>query len=168
MNAEKETLEYKEIYEGVELQLDLEKLSKFEKNPPPKNKVLIDKKYNFKIRNHDLLLLDTTANILGLSRSALITQLIERFLEKNLMAIEEYDVKAMIALLADGLAGNNGSHTGTWKNIVTAPGSNLSFDFMLNYNSPNEFCPDDKVEYHSASFGKVNDILNKFLESVQE
>ena len=60
-----------------------------------------DRKYNLRVREQDLMLLDALAKHVGRPRSDLINELLHRILLKELQALEEPDAMALVALRAD-------------------------------------------------------------------
>lgn len=63
-----------------------------------------DRKYNIKIRQDDLVLLDALAGQKNIPRSVLLNNLLHEILLDELMSIPEHDVRLLLAQTADSLA----------------------------------------------------------------
>lgn len=60
-----------------------------------------DRKFNIRIRQDDILLLDALSKNYGVTRSALINSIIHDVMVDELMSVEELDARVLIAHLAD-------------------------------------------------------------------
>ena len=60
-----------------------------------------DRKFNIRIKQHDICLLDALADHEGVARSVLINKLLHDFLRDELMSIHEDDARALLAVEAD-------------------------------------------------------------------
>lgn len=63
-----------------------------------------DRKYNIKIRQDDLVLLDALAGQKNIPRSVLLNNLLHEILLDELMSVQENDVRLLLAQTADSLA----------------------------------------------------------------
>lgn len=63
-----------------------------------------DKRYNIRVKNEDLALLDSLAESMNIPRSLLLNGLIHDILLDELNSVEELDVKMLLAQTADNLA----------------------------------------------------------------
>lgn len=124
-------------------------------------KTPLDKKYNLKIRNHDLILLDKTAEHLGMSRSTLINLLIERFLTKAIQAIPEKDIQAVIALVADSYA--NTDYEQSWQTTILKDHIRWTIENMMEFNDYAENQPYPDVDFNSQAFTNIKKSLENFL-----
>ena len=131
----------------------------------------LEKKYNVKIRKHDLLLLDIVADKMGCTRSHLTNLLIESFLIKGLKDIKEHDVRALIAETADKLAGIN--YNSSWQETILSDYiqstiavmkkcNDKNFDNQYYYDDPHGYCQ------NSDSYSKVNEIISNKEETNNE
>lgn len=83
----------------------------FRQSDPPEKKPL-NKKYNIKINNYDLALLDAMAENDGITRSALLNNILHQLLEKSLQGeIKDGDAQLLIASEADKLVRYENSGT---------------------------------------------------------
>lgn len=64
-------------------------------------KVRGERKFNIRIKQHDICLLDALAAHEGVARSVLINKLLHDFLLDELMSIEDDDARALLAVTAD-------------------------------------------------------------------
>lgn len=60
-----------------------------------------DKKYNLRIKQEDLVLMDALADAKGVSRSMLFNHLLHEILRKELLNVAELDVRLLLAETAD-------------------------------------------------------------------
>lgn len=158
MTQEQKTPVRSETYKDFDIHFFFDNPSKEAK---PK-KTPLDKKYNLKIRNHDLLLLDKTAEYLGISRSTLINLLIERFLTKAIQAIPEKDIQAAIALVADSYA--NTDYQQSWQTTILEDYIPSTMGYMMEFNYYTQLPPIDNPEdYNSHAFKKIEKSLTDFL-----
>ena len=66
----------------------------------------LNKKYNLKVGEHDLVLLDEVAKFHGIARTAVIDQVIFEGLLNELMSIPDLDKRTAVAMAANELAGD--------------------------------------------------------------
>lgn len=108
---------------------------------PPK-KARNDRKFNIRIKQHDICLLDALANHEGVARSVLINKLLHEFLRDELMSIQEDDARALLAVEADQYATYD-DLAQPW--VIDAIGSDCRhlLHNILEFNHPNELQPSD-------------------------
>lgn len=63
-----------------------------------------ERKFNIRIRQDDIFLLDALTKSQGVTRSALINTILHDIVRDELMSIEELDARVLLATRADGLA----------------------------------------------------------------
>ena len=61
----------------------------------------IDRKYNLRIKQDDICLLDALAKLHGVTRSSLINEILHEIMRDELMSIEEDDARVLLAHVAD-------------------------------------------------------------------
>lgn len=117
-------------------------------------KKINERKLNIRIQQHDLYMLDAVAKYHGMSRSALINELLHDFLLEELDSIKEGDARALLANTIDERVNYD-------KSAVPWIYSALSHDFeslldnIITYNSPVELCPDPhypEAQFNSDTF----------------
>lgn len=67
-----------------------------------------DRKFNIRIRQDDLVLLDALATLNGTTRSSLINELLHSYTRYELMGIEDDDARTLVAHAADQSASYDG------------------------------------------------------------
>lgn len=77
-----------------------------------------EKRFNLKVKDSDILLLDITSKELGISRNALINVILDTILVKWLDEVEDIDTKVLIALSAE--ADDADGYYDYWLKIVFA------------------------------------------------
>lgn len=132
-----------------------------DQSPPRKAKN--DRKFNIRIKQHDIFLLDTLASHEGVARSALINKLLHDFLRDELMSIEEADARALLAVVADEHATYD-DLAQPW--IIDAIGSDSRhlLHNILEFNHRNEQQPSDhpgapENQFNSDTFIGLRDKL---------
>lgn len=85
------------------VRIHAEKLSEHADLAPPR-KAKHDRKFNLRIRQDDICLLDALAQKEGMPRSALINALLHDFLLDELMSVTEIDARVLLAETADARA----------------------------------------------------------------
>lgn len=60
-----------------------------------------DRKFNIRIRQDDIVLLDALATLYGITRSSLINEILHSYMRDELMSIKEVDARTMLAHTAD-------------------------------------------------------------------
>jgi hypothetical protein len=99
-----------------------------------------EKKYNLKVNDADIEVMDLLCKQIGISRNTLITLLLERILQKWLFEIEDLDTRLLLARYADKLSNSTFSDTATsWCNKIlkdyTEKEVERVFDFYRNDNN---------------------------------
>ncbi|MCR6499075.1 hypothetical protein MUO32_08535 [Shinella sp. CPCC 101442] len=117
-----------------------ESLSELVDKTPPK-KIKSDRKFNIRIRQHDILLLDALADQQDVTRSTLINVLLHDFLRDELMSVQDDDARALLALTADEQASYD-ALAQPW--VYDAIGSDCRhlLRSILEFNSPHERMPE--------------------------
>ena len=132
-----------------------------DKIPSKKNKN--DRKFNIRIKQHDICLLDALADHEGVARSVLINKLLHEFLRGELMSIQEDDARALLAVEADEHATYD-DLSQPW--IIDAIGSDCRrlLHNILEFNDRNEQQPSDhpgapENQFNSETFIGLRDKL---------
>lgn len=101
-----------------------------------------DRKFNIRIKQHDILLFDALAEQEGVSRSVLINRLLHDFLRDELMSVQDDDARALLAVAADEQA-NYDDLAQSW--VLDALGSDFHHILhnILEFNDRNEQQPSD-------------------------
>ena len=76
-----------------------EKFQKATDTSPERAKA--DRKFNIRIKQDDICLLDALAKLHGVTRSALINEILHEIVRDELMSIEEDDARVLLANVAD-------------------------------------------------------------------
>lgn len=117
-----------------------------------------DRKFNIRIRQDDIVLLDALATLNGTTRSSLINEILHSYMRDELMSIKEDDARTMLAYTADQSASYD-SMSQPW--VCDALGAD--FDNMLRnmlddgdiYGRPEEAGYDN----HTATYYGLRDKL---------
>ena len=99
-----------------------------------------DRKFNIRIKQHDILLFDALAEQESVSRSVLINRLLHDFLRDELMSVQDDDARALLAVAADEQA-NYDDLAQSW--VLDAIGS----DFHHILHNILEFNHRDEQQY---------------------
>jgi hypothetical protein len=101
-----------------------------------------DRKFNIRIKQHDVLLFDALAEQEGVSRSVLINRLLHDFLRDELMSVQDDDARALLAVTADKQASYD-DLAQSW--VLDALGSDFHHILrnILEFNDRNEQQPSD-------------------------
>lgn len=104
---------------------------------PPLQKIKSDRKFNIRIKQHDIFLLDALSEHEGVSRSVLINTLLHGFLRDELMSIQDRDARALLAVAADERAVYD-DLARPW--VLDAIGADCQYLLrnILEFNSPYE------------------------------
>lgn len=122
-----------------------------------------DRKYNIKIRQDDLVLLDALAGQKNIPRSVLLNNLLHEILLEELMSVQEHDVRLLLAQTADSLAHYDElSHP--WEFDAIQPGCRQIVHNMEHYNSAElhvqyDLNPPDS--WHSENFFAIKEALEQ-------
>jgi len=130
-------------------------------SPEPLQRVKSERKYNVRIKQHDLYLLDALAEHEGVSRSVLINKLLHDVLLDELMSIPEKDARALLAKTADERAAYD-VLSRPW--VFDAIGSECKhlLQNILEFNVPYEMMPDPRAPedaYNSNTFIGIKEKL---------
>lgn len=120
-----------------------------------------DRKYNIKMRQDDLVLLDALAGQKNIPRSVLLNNLLHEILFDELMSVQEHDVRLLLAQTADSLAHYDGlSHP--W--VVDAIQTECR-QIVENINHYNRAEPELRVPWdetcHSENFFAIKEVLEQ-------
>ncbi|NYS80501.1 MULTISPECIES: hypothetical protein [Halomonadaceae] len=120
-----------------------------------------ERKYNVRIKQHDLYLLDALAEHEGVPRSVLINKLLHDVLHDELMSIPDRDARALLAKTADECATYD-ALSRPW--VVDAIGSECQdlLENILAFNVPYEMMPEPGVPedaYNSDTFIGIKEKL---------
>lgn len=128
---------------------------------PPLQKIKSDRKFNIRIKQHDICLLDALSEHEGVSRSLLINKLLHDFLRDELMSIQHNDARALLAVAADERASYD-DLAQPW--VFDAIGADCQYLLrnILEFNYPHERmlepnAPEDA--YNSDTFIGLRDKL---------
>ena len=80
----------------------------------------LDKKINLKLFKSDVQVLDLLANFYGVPRSLIVNHLLQTVLLKELKAIEDKDVRLLLAQVADDRSGCNDLNY-SWWDLIDPP-----------------------------------------------
>lgn len=113
-----------------------------------------ERKYNVRIKQHDLYLLDALAENEGVPRSVLINKLLHDVLHDELMSIPDQDARALLAKTADERATYD-ALSRPW--VFDAIGSECQH-LLENILAFNDSCekPSDEGPYNSDTFIGIN------------
>lgn len=127
------------------------------------------KKYNLKIGEQDLALLDEIANLQGTSRTSVIDDVVMQALTNQLLSIGALDMRAAVAIAANELAGDitgfdgdNGSDFG-WIQIALKNELTEMARLCLEYNCPWEEHIED---FRSTGIEQLKQKLAEIIENV--
>jgi len=122
-----------------------------------------DRKFNIRIKQHDIHLFDALAEQEGVSRSVLINRLLHDFLRDELMSVQEDDARALLAVTADEQA-NYDDLAQPW--VLDAIGWECRhlLSNILEFNSQYEQQPSDhpgapENQFNSEAFIGLRDKL---------
>ncbi len=112
-----------------------------------------ERKFNIRIQQQDIFLLDALALHNGTSRSTLINHVLHGILLDELMSIKDLDARALIAATADARA-NYDELAEPWLETVFSPEFQKVFDNICTYNSPHDMGggPPPPEGYNSEAF----------------
>lgn len=126
-----------------------------------------DRKYNIKMRQDDLVLLDALAGQKNIPRSVLLNNLLHEILFDELMSVQEHDVRLLLAQTADSLAHYDGlSHP--WvvdaiqtecRQIVHNINHYNRAEIELELRQPLEDIQPDS--WHSENFFAIKEVLEQ-------
>jgi hypothetical protein len=96
-----------------------------------------EKKYNLKVNDADIEVMDLLCKQIGISRNTLITLLLERILQKWLFEIEDLDTRLLLARYADKLSNSTFSDTATsWCNKILKDYTEKKIEQVFDFHPP--------------------------------
>lgn len=124
-----------------------------------------DRKYNIKIRQDDLVLLDALAGQKNIPRSVLLNNLLHEILLDELMSVKENDVRLLLAQTADSLAHYDElSHP--WEFDAIQKECSKIVENIKYYNraaldvAPDPYAPQD-YSWNSENFSAIKEALEQ-------
>lgn len=120
----------------------------------PLQRIKSDRKFNMRIKQHDICLLDALSEHEGVSRSVLINKLLHDFLRDELMSIQDKDARALLAVFADERASYD-DLARPW--VLDAIGEDCQYLLrnILEFNRSHELMPEPGAPedaYNSETF----------------
>ncbi|WEF22879.1 hypothetical protein [Paracoccus sp. S3-43] len=100
-----------------------------------------DRKFNIRVKQDDVCLLDALAKTHGVTRSTLINQILHDILRDELMSIEEGDARVLLAHVAD-LSASYDDLSLPWVYDALGPNFRHMLHSMLEYSNPHGQPPD--------------------------
>lgn len=123
-----------------------------------------DKKYNLRIKQEDLVLVDALADAKGVPRSVIFNHLLHEILRKELMNIQDLDVRLLLAETADQRSPGN-KLSSSWAQDAIQAQSEAIFENIRKYNSAvldyqdDPYAPADH-SYNSKNYLAIKNKLN--------
>lgn len=128
---------------------------KFEQAPGSvSERAKVDRKYNIRIKQDDICLLDAIAKLHGVTRSSLINEILHEIMRDELMSIEEDDARVLLAHFADQ-SGSYDDLSQPWVYDALASEFRLMLKNVLEYGDVNEQQPEPGMPseyYHSPTY----------------
>ena len=130
---------------------------------PPKN----DRKFNIRIKQDDICLLDALAKLYDVTRSALINDILHDIMREELMSVEEDDARVLLAREAD-LSASYDDLAQPWVYDALEPKFQHMLQSMLKYSNAHGQPPDvgmptgyevNEEDYRSATYLGLRDKL---------
>ncbi|WP_293703328.1 hypothetical protein [uncultured Parasutterella sp.] len=120
-----------------------------------------DKRYNLKLYDTDIALLDELSAVSGVSRNTLIAFVMDELLMRQLKRVGEEDTAVLIAGAADALVGVKASDLDTpWVTKYFQSRVKNAYQNTMNFGNPDISCfSDDEMAYRSC----LDDELDKAL-----
>ena len=121
-----------------------------------------DKRYNLKLYDTDIALLDELSAVSGVSRNTLVAFVMDEVLMRLLKGVEEEDTAVLIAGAADALAGKKVSDLDTpWVTKFFQGRVNRAYQNTMHFGDPDisSFSEEDRA-YRSS----IEDELDKAVE----
>lgn len=122
-----------------------------------------DRKYNIKVRQEDLILLDALASKNTIPRSVLLNKLLHEILLDELRSIQEYDVRLLLAKEADSRAQYDGLSSPWVLDALHEPFNEI-VENITDYNQVAFYVqedPDDPGNHHSKDYAAVKNVLER-------
>ncbi|TBW08062.1 hypothetical protein E0E52_09805 [Azotobacter chroococcum] len=124
-----------------------------------------DRKYNLKIRQEDLVLLDALASQKNIPRSVLLNNLLHEILLDELMSIKEHDVRLLLAQKADSRA-HYDELSSPWVFDAIQTECSQILENIKNYNRAELYVQDDlyapqDYSWNSEKYSAVKVVLER-------
>ena len=119
-----------------------------------KKQTPLNKKYNLLVRQEDLILLEKMQSAFGVSRTALLNNLLSNIMEQFLFSYNEGDARIAIAQWADDKSGLEGAKE-SWVETALKPDTLQIQRNYETYNTSYDQCPDHnhpEQEFHSKQY----------------
>lgn len=100
-----------------------------------------DRKFNIRVKQDDVCLLDALAKLHGVTRSALINEILHDIVRDELMSIEEDDARVLLAHVAD-LSASYDELSQPWVYDALGPDFRHMLHSMLEYSNAHGQPPD--------------------------
>lgn len=129
-----------------------ERLPEFSDKTP--KKIKRNRKFNIRIKQHDILLLDALADQQDVTRSALINMLLHDLLRDELMSVQDDDARALLAVTADEQVSYDASAQPWVMDAISSDYRHLLRN-ILEFNCPHELMPEPSAPedaYNSETF----------------
>lgn len=114
-----------------------------------------DKKYNLRIKQEDLVLMDALAEAKGVPRSMIFNHILHEILRKQLMDIPELDVRLLLAETADQRSPGN-KLSSPWAQDAIQKQSEAIIENIRKYNSADRDHQDDPYAPADHSYNSKN------------
>lgn len=114
-----------------------------------------DKKYNLRIKQEDLVLMDALAEAKCVPRSMIFNHILHEILRKQLMDIQELDVRLLLAETADQRFPGNKSSS-SWAQDAIQKQSEAIIENIRKYNSTDRDHQDDPYAPTDHSYNSKN------------
>lgn len=121
----------------------------------------LQKKYNVKIDDHDLLLLDRIAESNSVTRASIINDVVKECLIDELRSITDYDKRTAIAMAANKLANSPDEFSLGWLQVALYESFQVVVDSCLEENYPNSDGWQFDVQSPSDGFEKLEKVLKE-------
>jgi hypothetical protein len=130
-----------------------------------------ERKYNIRVKKHDLILLDELAKQAGRPRSELINELLYQILLGEILVIEKLDARLLIAMTADGDATYDPLFR-HWSIDVLASDINALVENVMNHGHthpapPHEMPPNDNRPWEEIFLSEEFNILKAKIAETQ-
>ncbi len=129
----------------------------------------IDRKLNLRIRKEDNLLLKALADKAGVTNSTLLNRLLHDLLLESLLSIEDVDVRALIATLADNGANYDGFER-PWCVDVAGHHADAAIKNALEWNdlTSGQVQPPEIEAYGMTKADLHSDAFNELMRLLKE
>ena len=113
-----------------------------------------ERKFSIRLRKEDIFLLDILAKRRKTPRSTLINEIIHEIVREELMSIQDFDARVLIARLADQDADYD-PMSQPWMQDVLAPNIASIADRVIDFNSTHEGADPRKDSWFDQEMGKA-------------